>query len=82
MPGAMGAFGHGHGYGFPSFAPEEGRDEVALMQAESAMVMRENQMLKGRIRELERAVAEARREATLAQGARESAGDDGGGQQT
>lgn len=40
----------------------EERDEVAVMVAEREMVRRENRMLKGRIRELERMVAEARGE--------------------
>lgn len=37
------------------------RDEVAMCQYETAMVNRENQMLRGRIRELERMVAEMQR---------------------
>ena len=49
---------------FAGFEMDSGRDEVALLQAESAMVMRENRMLKGRIRELERMVAEARGQGT------------------
>ena len=39
---------------------EEERDDVAVLSAECSMVWRENRMLKGRIRELERLVGEAK----------------------
>ena len=57
----------------------EGRDEVALAQAEAANILRENQMLKGRIRELEAELQRNRGGVGDVEGSVTGAGGDRGG---
>ncbi|KAI9727327.1 MAG: hypothetical protein M1828_006946 [Chrysothrix sp. TS-e1954] len=60
-------------------AGERERDDVSLWQTETAMVQRENQMLKTRIRELERMIHSMSTETAGEQGSRSDTGTQEGG---